>query len=112
MFVGKQADSRLFLGEMPKTRTSFAKGQSGNPRGKKPIPPDVKTALQDLVPDAIRCLKRIVKSKSSGPVQTKAAEIILDRVFGKPAQQVQHTGADGGTLRIEVVYVSKVNGHE
>ena len=97
---------------MPKTRTSFAKGQSGNPRGKKPIPPDVKAALQALVPDAIRCLKRIVKSKSTGPVQTKAAEIILDRVFGRPAQQVQHTGADGGVMRIEVVYVSKVNGHE
>jgi hypothetical protein len=90
----------------------FAPGHSGNPRGRKKIPPDVKSALEALVPDAIRCLKRIVKSKSSGPVQTKAAEIILDRVFGRPAQQVQHTGADGGVMRIEVVYVSKANGHE
>jgi len=54
----------------------------------------------------------VISSKSTGPVQVRAAEVILDRLHGKPSQQVQHTGADGGTLRIEVVYVSKVNGHE
>ena len=53
-----------------------------------------------------------MSSKGTGVVQLRAAESILERLYGKPTQQLQHTGADGGTLRIEVVYVSKVNGHE
>ena len=82
----------------------WAKGVSGNPTGRKAIPYDVKVALEALVPDAIDVLRRVVKSKSAGIVQIKAAESILNRVYGKPIEQVQHTGADGNALRIEVVY--------
>lgn len=90
----------------------FVKGKSGNPSGRKKIPLDVQAALTELVPDAIKTLRRIVRSKGTGVVQLRAAESVLERLYGKPAQQVQHTGADGGVMRIEVIYVSKVNGHE
>lgn len=91
----------------------FVKGKSGNPMGRKKLPPfDAQIALTELAPDAVRALKRVVKSKTAGHAQVRAAEIILDRLYGKPSQELKHTGADGGTLRIEVVYVSKVNGHE
>lgn len=88
----------------------FVKGKSGNPGGRKKLPQDIQAALRELEPLALKCLERVISSKSTGPVQVRAAEVILDRLHGKPSQQVQHTGAEGGVLRIEVVYISKVNG--
>jgi hypothetical protein len=90
----------------------FPKGVSGNPHGRRPIPADIKQALLELVPDAIEVLRKMVKADKVNALSGKAAENVLDRVYGKPAQGIEHSGPGGGVLRIEVVYTNKVNGKD
>lgn len=66
---------------------SFKPGQSGNPSGRAKIPEDVKAAFKELTPQAVATLKGILLSDTSKDSdKIKAAEIILDRGYGKPAQ--------------------------
>jgi hypothetical protein len=65
----------------------FAKGVSGNPGGRKKVPENVGDIAREATPDAIRTLIKIMKSeKASFAVRAYAAEKILDRAYGKPAQ--------------------------
>ena len=60
----------------------FAKGVSGNPGGRPPIPEDVKAMLKNLVPDAVRALHAAVNGDDAR-LSVVAAQTILDRVYGK-----------------------------
>jgi len=73
----------------------FKKGQSGNPKG-RPVFPDIKDALHKVMMeekegmtalDAI--LKRLRQMATSGNI--KAIQEILDRVYGKSQQKIDHT---------------------
>lgn len=86
----------------------FVGGNQGG--GRKAIPPEIREMLQAAVPDAVRRL--IAALDAERPVvagadinmfpdhdmRTKAAEAILNRLYGKPAVAV--TGDDGGPVRI------------
>lgn len=77
----------------------FKPGQSGNPAGRKPVPPDVKAIWEaNTVPAA----QKLVALMNCGEpeLELKAAMALLDRALGKPAQAV--TGLDGGPLEIVV----------
>ena len=72
----------------------FPNGQSGNPGGRPAIPLDLKQAVRALTWDAIETLELGVKGKLSGDTATTrltAAQAILDRGWGKPAQAVEVT---------------------
>lgn len=86
----------------------FKKGVSGNPGGKRPIPEDVKKALEELVPDAIDRLKEIVQDRENVPAATavKAAEAVLDRVYGKPVQSTELDIGAKDNNKMEVVFSS------
>ncbi len=60
----------------------FAKGVSGNPGGRPPIPEDVKAMLKNLVPDAVKALSEAVNGDDPR-LRVAAAQTILDRVYGK-----------------------------
>ena len=60
----------------------FAKGVSGNPGGRPPIPEDIKAMLKNLVPDAVRALHAAVNGDDPR-LSVVAAQTILDRVYGK-----------------------------
>ena len=65
----------------------FAKGWKGG--GRKKIPDDVKEMLKAATPDAVRYLASLVNDVAAKDAdRVKAAEIILDRVYGKPQQSV------------------------
>jgi hypothetical protein len=67
----------------------FVKGQSGNKEGRQKIPEDIKQAFRSLAPDCCRVLCSIVNDESARHAdRIKAAEVILDRGFGKPVQAV------------------------
>ena len=67
----------------------FQKGQSGNPGGRKKIPDDIKEMLNAATPDAYKLLcETINNEKEKTELRVRCAEIVLDRVYGKPKQSV------------------------
>jgi hypothetical protein len=70
----------------------FVKGHSGNPGGRPRLPDDVKALTRDLSPAAIETLATIMRDKNAPPAaRVSAANAILDRGYGKPAQSVDLT---------------------
>ena len=68
----------------------FIKGKSGNPEGRPKMPEDLKEAFRELTPAAVRALSEIINSPESKPVERiRAAEVILDRGWGKPTQSME-----------------------
>ena len=56
--------------------------------GRKAMPPELKKAFQDAAPECLRVLMEIVRTGSDTD-RMKAAQILLDRGYGKPAQYVE-----------------------
>lgn len=69
----------------------FVKGQSGNPGGRPKAEDDVKALAREHTPDAIARLAKIVKTSKNDKAAVSAAEALLNRGYGKPAQQVDIT---------------------
>ena len=70
----------------------FVKGQSGNPNGRPKMPKDLKEAFKAASPKALEILKKILADpEAKDSDRLRAAEIILDRAYGKPAQAVDIT---------------------
>jgi hypothetical protein len=74
----------------------FVKGQSGNPGGR----PKAETTLRELArthtETALKTLVQIMKNKRYSPqARAYAANSVLDRGYGKPAQSVDLTNSDG-----------------
>ncbi len=76
--------------------------------GRKPLPATVlKEKLGDYAEDALKafkfCSELMNDTTAEKNVRLAAAKEVMDRLWGKPMQQVQHAGADGGQLIIKMV---------
>ena len=70
----------------PKTGRFLPGNKAG---GRVAMPEDMKQAFRALAPDCCRVLCQIVNDESARQAdRIKAAEVILDRGFGKPVQAV------------------------
>jgi hypothetical protein len=86
----------------------FKKGQSGNPNGRPKKLPELDKLLADVLGEekdgltaAEAILKKLRQMATTGNL--RAAEILLDRGYGKARQSVDHShSADDNTLRIIV----------
>ena len=74
-------------------KTSFKPGQSGNPNGRPKRTEAEKDALEkirNLAPDVPELLKSIMQDEKASPAyRLKAAEMILDRAYGKADARIQ-----------------------
>jgi len=72
----------------------FKKGESGNPKGRPPIDYNIKAACQKLAPNLIEILKNIAESEDAKHAdRIRAADILLDRGFGRAIQPTKDLGA-------------------
>ena len=77
---------------------TFATGNSGG--GRKPIPPEIKEALTALVPRAIERLTNIIDDSEDDKLVMEAVKVVLDRVYGKPAQALDIESNNNHTLEV------------
>ena len=62
----------------------FKKGQSGNPSGRPKTPREVVDMCREATPEAIRRVIELMKDRDQpGRVILRAAELLLDRAYGK-----------------------------
>ncbi len=67
-------------------RTAWRPGQSGNPRGRPKLDRHVRDLARRYTEEAIEALANIMRDESeSATARTRAAEVILDRGWGRPA---------------------------
>jgi hypothetical protein len=67
----------------------FAKGQSGNPGGRPSMSLELRKSVQGHAAKALEYLATVSQDKNARPEhRIKAAEILIDRGFGKAVQQV------------------------
>lgn len=80
----------------PRPDGRFVRGQSGNPGGRPKVEREVREVLWQ---NGVQAARRLVELMSSPDekVALSAAQTLLDRTLGKPAQQVTSEGG-GGTL--------------
>ena len=71
----------------PTGKGGFQKGQSGNPGGRSKLPADIREAFKAKAPQALEVLTRCLQSDDDR-IAMMAAQAILDRGYGKPAQSI------------------------
>ena len=75
------------MDDTPKRRGQFLKGVSGNPGGRPKIEGHVREVARQCTADAMQTLKDIMLDKDAPhAARVTAANSILDRGYGKPAQ--------------------------
>lgn len=78
---------------------AWVPGVSGNPSGRKKIPDDVKKIFTDASADVARALVKAAKNPRCRD-QVKAAIHVMDRVYGKVPDKLQHSGDGGGPITL------------
>lgn len=83
----------------------FKKGQSGNPGGRPKSSHFVeKVKKLGLVDEAITVLQEGMKNKRTA---VECAKYVLDRVYGKPMQEMNLTGEEGKPIQINIIAPKK-----
>jgi hypothetical protein len=73
-------------------KSAFKKGVSGNPGGRPALTGDeldLRAAARLKAPEALITIIRLMTESQNDAVQLKAAEIVLDRGYGKATQTVE-----------------------
>jgi hypothetical protein len=77
---------------MPGKGRPFVKGVSGNPGGRPKVLGDVQELARQQSPEAINTLATIMQDQKAAPAaRVAAANSLLDRGYGKPAQPISQT---------------------
>lgn len=81
------------------SKTSFKKGQSGNPKGRSKIADEVRALAAQYSREAIETIIAIMQMDEDNKTRLLAANALLDRAVGKPSQAI--TGEDGAAIKID-----------
>ncbi|MCA3247413.1 MAG: hypothetical protein ING29_13150 [Azospirillum sp.] len=82
----------------------WKKGKSPNPGGRPKDAFGLAKEARKHGPDAIKVLVSLMKSEDqAGKTRVAAAQVLLDRGYGKPIQAHEVTGKDGAPIQFNVV---------
>ena len=93
---------------MKRNSTTFKPGEITNPRGRPKIPAEIKAAFREFTIDArdklVEIMEMPLDDKSAGSI-CRAAEAILNRGWGTPAQSIElnHNIPQSGKFILEIV---------
>jgi len=92
-------------GVTPPGAIPFKKGQSGNPKGKPKKIPELNVLLAEVLgeeKDGIEAAKAILMALRAKATKgdVRAAEVLLNRAYGLPAQKT----TSNGDLNLNVIY--------
>ena len=67
----------------------FAKGESGNPGGRPSMDPELRKSVQGWAKESLEYLNEVRSDPNAKPDhRIKAAEVLIDRGFGKAVQAI------------------------
>jgi hypothetical protein len=89
--------------KLPPVKTRFKPGQSGNPKGRPKRLPELDKLLAEVLggedgnTEAEKILRNIASLAKRGKssVAVRAAEVLLDRAYGRPKQTLETTSSVG-----------------
>ena len=88
----------------------FVPGQSGNPTGTQPNKPFLaqlaKAIAQDDSKRLRQCAETLLDLAATG--ESWAVQMLADRLDGKPRQQTEVSGPDGGPISIERIAIQLI----
>lgn len=80
--------------------TRFGAGQSGNPGGRK-RDKELTALAREFTEEALKTLADVMRDAGQmARDRVKAAEVLLDRGWGKARESVEITGANGGPVQM------------
>jgi len=84
--------------------TLFKPGQSGNPSGRPKDVWGLAAEARKHGPAALKVLVELMLDPNErGTTRAQAAQVLLDRGFGKPIQAHEHSGPAGAAVVLQVV---------
>ena len=87
--------------EKPKGKHGGWRPGGGRPKGSRSkITAEIRELAQVHTAEALNTLVSVMRTGESEAARVAAANSVLDRGFGKPAQALQHTGGDGGPVAV------------
>lgn len=94
-------------GETPPGAKPFVKGQSGNPKGRSKDIPELKQLLAEVLgeeKDGIEAAKAILMALRAKATKgdVRAAEVLLDRAYGKPKEKLELSGGLTNTIEYDL----------
>ena len=94
-------------GVTPPGAKPFKKGQSGNPKGRVPKIPELDKLLAEVLgeeKDGIEAAKAILMALRAKATKgdVRAAEVLLDRAYGKAKQVTEEVG-NGGNITLNIL---------
>lgn len=94
-------------GVTPPGAKPFKKGQSGNPKGRVPKIPELEKLLAEVLgeeKDGIEAAKAILLALRAKATKgdVRAAEVLLDRAYGKAKQVTEEVG-NGGNITLNIL---------
>ena len=79
-------------------RSAWKPGWSGNPGGRPKQSVHLKELAREQTPKAIKTLIDVMEHSERDAARVRAAEILLDRAWGRAPQAMELSGPDGGPI--------------